>query len=166
MKAVEPARVDDGLYRQVETFLAHEGHLMDTHQYDAWLQLWTQDLLYWVPCNDEDIDPSKEVSIIYDHRDQLEDRLFRLKGRHAHAQSPKSRLVRVVSNVRILSAEANEVVAGSTFVLGEVRANQQEVIFGRCRHVLERDGDVLRIKEKKVFILSNDIAMRNLVFIL
>jgi Ring hydroxylating beta subunit len=30
---------------------------MDQHAYDEWLSLWTDDALYWVPCNENDFDP-------------------------------------------------------------------------------------------------------------
>lgn len=154
------------LHREVEDFLFGEADLMDSHEYDAWLALWEDELLYWVPSNAEDIDPTKAVSIIYDGRDQLEDRLFRLKGRHAHAQSPKSRIIRTVSNTRVLSADDDRIVATSNFVLGEVRSGNQEVVFGKSIHTLVLRGGGLKMKEKKVFILSNDIPMRNLVFVL
>src|SRR5581483_7317320 len=91
------------LRRAVEEFLYLEAELMDSHQYDRWMELWDEEALYWVPCNADQIDPERQVSLIYEHREQIEDRLFRLKGRHAHAQRPKSRLMRVVSNIRILA---------------------------------------------------------------
>ena len=30
---------------------------MDEHRYKEWLALWAEDGVYWVPCNDDDIDP-------------------------------------------------------------------------------------------------------------
>src|SRR5439155_898605 len=87
---------------QIETFLYREARLMDEHAYDEWLALWTDDALYWVPCNRDDSDPMREVSIIYDNRARLEDRIMRLKSGAIYAQEPKSRLRRVVANVEVL----------------------------------------------------------------
>ena len=46
---------------KVESFLYREARLMDEHAYDEWLALWTDDALYWVPCNEDDIDPERHV---------------------------------------------------------------------------------------------------------
>ncbi len=37
---------------------------MDEHAYDEWLGLWTEDALYWIPCNEDDFDPERHVSIV------------------------------------------------------------------------------------------------------
>lgn len=138
---------------------------MDGHSYDEWFALWDEQLKYWAPCNQYDIDPSREVSLIYDDRGRLEDRLTRLKGRHAHAQRPRSRLMRVISNVVVESADAGIVKARSQFVLGEVRLDRQLVLFGRSLHTLTRHGDDFRIREKTVQLLNNDTPMGNLTFL-
>ena len=153
------------LRNAVEAFLYTEADLMDRHQYDAWLALWAQDALYWAPCNEEDVDPARELSLIYERRSGIEDRLFRLKGRHAHAQSPKSRLVRVLSNIRIEAADDKEVRVASCFILGEVRLNRQAIILGRVTHRLVPEGDSFLIREKKIFLIENDTAMSNVTYL-
>src|SRR5581483_7241762 len=90
---------------QVESFLYREARLMDEHAYDEWLALWTDDALYWVPSNDDDYDPQRHVSIVYENKARLEDRIFRLKSGVAYAQDPKSRLSRIVANVEIEEAD-------------------------------------------------------------
>lgn len=151
---------------EVTQFIFHEAELMDTHQFDEWLALWCEESRYWAPCNTEELDPTKSVSLIYENRDQLEDRLFRLKGRHAHAQSPRSRLMRVVSNIVIESESTEHVVVRSTFVLGEVRNGRQETLFGQSRHSLTYEAGTVRIREKKVFLLNNNITMNNVTFLI
>ena len=47
------------LRERVEEFLFHEAKLIDEHLYDEWLALWTEDGLYWVPCNTDDADPAR-----------------------------------------------------------------------------------------------------------
>lgn len=151
---------------EVAQFLYREAELMDAHRFDEWLALWSSDGRYWVPCNTEELAPDKSVSLIYETRSQLDDRVFRLKGRHAHAQSPRSRLLRVVSNVMIESTSEESITVRSNFVLDEVRRDRQETWFGRNRHVLVHDAGGLRIREKKVFLLNNDSPMNNLTFLI
>ena len=59
----------------IEKFLFREARLMDEHRYQEWLTLWASDAVYWVPCLHEDTDPLRQVSIIYDNRAKLEDRV-------------------------------------------------------------------------------------------
>ncbi len=156
-----------GLIREVEDLLYREAELADTHAYDEWLALWTKDVLYWVPCNSDDIDPMRHVSLIYDDRERLEERLFRLKTKHAHSQNPRSRLIRTVSNVCLQEFDAaSGGTVTSRFVLGEVRLERQTEWIGRMKHVLARESGELRIREKQVFLVNNDIPMGNLTFVI
>ena len=75
---------DFRVLREVEEFLFREADLADNHRFDEWLALWTKDARYWVPSNEEEIDPSRHISVIYDDWKRLDERIFRLKGRHAH----------------------------------------------------------------------------------
>lgn len=70
----------------VETFLFREARLADENRYDDWLSLWTEDVEYWVPANHDDYDPDEHVSIIYDNRERLQDRIARLNSGGAWAQ--------------------------------------------------------------------------------
>ena len=152
--------------RSVEQFLLAEAELMDNHQYDDWLALWDEDLVYWVPCNSDDQDPKNSVSLIYDRRGQLEDRLARLKGKFAFAQQPRSRLMRVVSNFVVREANADTIVMTSAFALGEIRAGHETHYFGRTRHVLRPDPSGFKIREKKVMLLANDSPLNSVTFLL
>jgi 3-phenylpropionate/cinnamic acid dioxygenase small subunit len=152
---------------EVEEFVFHEAELADTHQFDAWYDLWTQDALYWVPANEDEFDPQRHISIIYEDLEKIEMRLFRLKGKRAHAQQPKSRLARVISNIRIQVADKpGEIVATANFVLGDVRLNRQEIWMGRVRYVLRRADGRLKMAQKKVMLLANDMPVGNLTFII
>ncbi len=153
--------------REVEIFLYREAELADTHRYDEWFKLWTRELLYWVPCNTDDLDPKRKISFVYDDRDKLEERLYRLGTKHAHSQQPKSRLARTVSNVLFEDYEpARGGAVISRFVCGEARGGEQTVWMGRVRHTLVREEGRLLMKEKKVFLLNNDMPMGNLTFII
>ena len=39
------------LLSRAEQFLFREARLMDAHALKEWLELWTEELLYWVPSN-------------------------------------------------------------------------------------------------------------------
>ena len=84
----------------VAAFLYREARLIDEHRYQEWLGLWENDnTLYWVPCNEDDIDPRHHVSIIYDDHDRLMQRVERLLSGSVMAQQPVPKMRRVVSNI-------------------------------------------------------------------
>ncbi|HEV8713339.1 MAG TPA: aromatic-ring-hydroxylating dioxygenase subunit beta [Candidatus Binatia bacterium] len=151
---------------QIENFLYREARLMDEHAYDEWLSLWAEDMLYWVPCNEDDIDPQRHVSIIYDNRPSLEDRIERLKSGAAYAQEPKSRLRRVVSNVEIEEGENGEITVYSNFNLTELRRSRQDTFAGRTIHKLRPQGASFKIAYKKVLLVNNDEVIDNLTFLI
>jgi 3-phenylpropionate/cinnamic acid dioxygenase small subunit len=152
--------------RLIENFLYREARLMDMHAYDEWLALWTDDALYWVPCNDDDIDPERHVSIVYENRAALEDRIARLKSGTAYAQDPKSRLSRVVSNVEVEEGNDGEVTVHSTFNVTALRRRRMDTFAGHAIYKLRHSGDSFKIAYKKVLLINNDEVIHNLTFLI
>jgi 3-phenylpropionate/cinnamic acid dioxygenase small subunit len=150
----------------VERFLYREARLMDTHRYEEWLALWTPDARYWVPCNSDDIDPSREVSIIYDDHERLEQRVQRLKSGTVLAQDPAPRMRRIVSNIEIETVDAEHLRVGSNFLLAVAREREQQLWAGHSIHGLRRVGDELRMHYKKVLLINSDQEMPLLQFLI
>jgi 3-phenylpropionate/cinnamic acid dioxygenase small subunit len=151
---------------QIESFLYREARLMDEHQYDAWLSLWTDDALYWVPSNRDEIDPMREMSLIYVDRRGLEERIVMLKSGDQWSQEPKSRLRRIVSNVEFEEGAEGEVTVYSNFDVTEFRRGRQEIYAGRTIHKLRPAGDSFKIAFKKLLLVRNDDFLHNLTFLM
>lgn len=149
----------------IETFLYREARLMDTHAYDEWFALWTDDALYWIPSNDDDFDPQRHVSIVYENKTRIEDRILRLKSGAAYAQDPRSRVSRVIGNVEIEEGEHDEIVVHSTFNLTALRRSRMDTFAGHVIHRLRPEGDSFRIAYKKVVLINNDEVINNLTFL-
>jgi len=152
--------------RQIEDFIYREARLMDEHRYDDWLALWMDDAIYWVPSNNDDIDPTQSVSIIYDDRRRIGDRIDRLKSGMAYAQKPPSRMRRVVSNLEVEEGENGEVTVYSNFVLTEIRRGVRNIWSGRTVHKLRLENGDLKMATKKVLLLENDTEIPSLVFLI
>ncbi|HZS02510.1 MAG TPA: aromatic-ring-hydroxylating dioxygenase subunit beta [Chloroflexota bacterium] len=158
--------VSADLRREVEDFLYQEARLLDEGRLDDWLALFVEDLRYWVPCNEDDIDPDTHVSIVYDDRLRLEARVWRLAHSGiAYAQVPPSRLRHLITNIEVEPQESGAVLARSNFLLLEVRRNRQNLYGGSQEHHLRREDDGWKIALKKVNILTNDLAIDNLTFL-
>jgi benzoate/toluate 1,2-dioxygenase subunit beta len=150
----------------VEQFLYHEARLMDAHSYDAWFALWAHEgqIVYWVPCDGDDIDPKLNVSIIYDTRTQLRNRIARMHETLWLRERP-SRVSRVVSNIQIEAEVADSVAVRSNFILVQLHRHVQQTWAGTTLHKLERAGDSFRIRSKKVLLVNNDEPLPNLMFL-
>src|SRR5215475_6990909 len=99
------------LMSAVTAFIYKEARLQDEHAYEAWEALWTDDGVYWVPANGDNIDPEKEMSIIYDNRSRIALRVRQLlTGKH-FTQTPQSRLRRLVSNIELLDTQPDGDIA-------------------------------------------------------
>jgi benzoate/toluate 1,2-dioxygenase subunit beta len=151
---------------RVEQFLYHEAQLMDEHRFDEWLALWTQPALYWVPSNRDEIDPKREVSLIYDDWVRIQLRIARLKSGFAHAQEPRSRMRRLISNIEIKQAADADIIAQSNFMLAELRRGKQDLFAGRTTHQLHPDNGTFKIVSKKVLLINNDEPIDNLTFLI
>ncbi len=149
----------------VENFLYREARLADDWELDEWLTLWDdEEAVYWIPCNKDDVDPERELSIIYDNRERLGLRVQRVGTGMAWTQEPRSKLRRLVSNVEIEEREGGLLRTLSNFHLTELRVNSTQITYwiGRNEHHLLPDGDGFRIKLKKVMLINNDEEMTQL----
>ena len=139
---------------------------MDESRFDEWLALWTEPALYWVPSNRDEIDPKREVSLVYDDWVRLQLRVARLKSGFAHAQEPKSRMRRLISNIVIEEAEKGEIVASSNFLLAELRRGKQDLFAGRSIHRMVPTNGGFKLRSKKVLLVNNDEPIDNLTFLI
>ena len=151
----------------VAAFLYREARLMDEHRYQEWLTLWeSSGTLYWVPCNDDDIDPRRQVSIIYDDHDRLAQRVERLVSGTVLAQQPRPKMRRIVSNIEPEQEAADVIAVRSNFILATARAGRQEFWAGQALHRLRvRDG-AHRIFSKKVLLNNSDQEIPLLQFLI
>jgi 3-phenylpropionate/cinnamic acid dioxygenase small subunit len=154
------------LLREVESFVYREASLQDHHDYDAWEALWTDDGVYWIPANGDDIDPEKEMSIIYDNRSRIALRIRQFHTGLRISQEPRSRLVRVVSNIEITEHTTESTRVKANAIIFE-SATRRDTIWGaRYEYVLRRIDGKLRMARKKVVLVNNSKALPNMAFLM
>lgn len=150
--------------KEVEAFLYQEGRLADEGRYAEWLTLWASECVYRVPCNPSD-DPSRKVSIIFDDRTRLEERIARLESGSVLAQEPRPRMRRLISNVQVEHG-GDCINVRSNFLLGLVRNGRQDFWMGDVEHQLIGTLTSLQIKEKHVHLINANIPMSSIQFII
>ena len=143
----------------LEQFLYHEARLLDTGQFEAWLELFTDDATYWLPLERDQADPYGTSSLIHDDRTLLEWRVKQARHPRAHARLPLARTVHQVGNVLVLSEKDSEVNVASTLQLVEYRNEKQRLWAALVEHRLRRDGASYRIARKRVDLVNSEAEL-------
>jgi 3-phenylpropionate/cinnamic acid dioxygenase small subunit len=158
--------VDTDLLRGIEQFLFREARLADDGDYDGWESLWTDDGVYWIPANGDDIDPERQMSIVYDNRSRIALRVRQLKHDKRHSQNPRSRLRRLLANIEVLESDDDgAVVVGANFIVYESRDRGTTVWGGRNEYRLRQVDGQWRMARKKVMLVDNDRPLSTLAFL-
>ena len=140
----------------VAQFLYHEARLLDTGQLEAWLDLFTEDAIYWVPLERDQKEAAETSSIIHDDRTLLELRVKQARHPRAHARLPLARTVHHVGNVMLLGEENGELRVGSTLQLVEWRNERQRLWGALVEHRLRRAGGGFKIAHKRVDLVNSE----------
>lgn len=156
--AIEDASERDRCRRLLE----REARLLDQLAYDEWLSLYASECVHWVPTTPGGGDPRREVVIAFDDRRRMEDRIFRLRTGYAWSQAPKSRTVRMISNVELFSTARKAVrMTRSNFLISEFRPDGIRFLSGWCGHrLIEQNGRWL-IQVRQVNLIDCDQNLRN-----
>ena len=150
---------------EAEDLLYREARHLDDLRYQDWLAMLDENATYWIPCNGEGNDPNREISLVFDDRKRLTDRIGRLESGLAHAQNPPSKTKRLVSNVQIENATEDAATVLSGFILYELRRGKERIFAGRCEHRMHLVDGTWKIASKKVVLMNNDEVIDNLTFI-
>jgi 3-phenylpropionate/cinnamic acid dioxygenase small subunit len=162
--------------QEAEDFLYREARLLDSGRLEEWLGLFAADGVYWLPI-DEDADPERVPSVIYDDATQRAKRVFQLLGGSYHAQEPRSRTIHFISNIEVEDGAApSEATLRCNVIVYELRpGDHQELqvglgrpraVVGRCEYRMRHEQERWAIGLKKVLLIDRDLPLHNLTFIL
>lgn len=116
----------------VEDLLYEDARLLDGWLLEEWLATLAPDVHYLVPATDHGAaHPEPTWALIDDDRRLLEGRVERLLGRRAHAETPRSRTRRLVSNVQVTARREDELDVAANFFVFKSRATGSASYVGR-----------------------------------
>jgi 3-phenylpropionate/cinnamic acid dioxygenase small subunit len=153
------------LVHEISQFLFREARCADDHCYEEWEALWADDGVYWIPANGDDIDPDRQMSIIYDNRSRIGLRVKQLMTGKRHTQEPQSRLRRIVGDIELLKVEGRELHVACNTMIFESALRGDIIWASRNQFLLRRDGDDFKIVRKTVVLVNNDKAIFTLSFL-
>jgi len=144
--------------REVEQFLYREAFYLDSKLYQEWLDLFTEDGLYWVPAAPDQKDPYNHVSLYFEDRILRQMRVRRLLHPQAFSLQSPVRASRIVGNIMLeqFDASTGNCRVRSTFHMLELQYGEQHLYGGFYLHDLEAAESGYRIKMKRVDLINCD----------
>jgi p-cumate 2,3-dioxygenase subunit beta len=142
--------------QEVEDLLYKEAALLDEWRLEEWLELLSDDAVYEIPPTDvPEGDARNTLFIIADDAIRIRSRVKQLLGKSAWAENPQSRTRRMISNVRVLGADGDRILATANFAVHRMRYESVDTYIGRYDYKLVRVGNELKIKERRA-VLDNE----------
>ena len=138
--------------REVEQLLYHQAEVLDERRWEEWLDLFTEDGIYWMPASADQQTGEGQPNIFYEDHYLMDMRIRRVEHPYAHSQAAGHRTSHVVSNVMIKSENqtSHELVVTSRFHMVEYRLDDLRHFGGKYTHTLIKSGDAYKIKLQRV----------------
>ncbi|CCE05735.1 putative dioxygenase beta subunit [Bradyrhizobium sp. STM 3843] len=150
--------------KTITDFIYREAELLDTMQWQGWLDLFHPEGRYWMPLEWQQQDPVLQPSLMYEDLLLLKVRVERLAGERTFSQKPKSRCHHLLQAPQIVACDATAGVfkARTSYIYTETRGDALERYSGWVSHDLVQVGDDLKIKLKRVDLVNFDAPFGNI----
>ena len=158
--------------RQAEEFLYREAALLDAREFDAWLDLLTDDVRYFMPLrrNVPSRDPRAEwtrqgedIAWFDEGKDVLAMRVAQIRTGVHWAEEPPSRTCHLVSNVLLVDDNGPHWQVHSHFIFYRNRMEREtDLLAGRREDVLRPTPAGLKLASRCILLEHNVLPIKNL----
>jgi 3-phenylpropionate/cinnamic acid dioxygenase small subunit len=154
---------ENDLLARATSLLNLEAALLDDRRWQDWLELYTEDSIFWAPAwaSDETwtTDPKRQVSLIWADRRNLAARVFRVESGDSYASMPLPLTVHLVTGIAVASSSGDAVeVRANWLVRSFLRTSGAIVRAGRYEYKLRKIAADLKILQKKILIHDDPIT--------
>jgi 3-phenylpropionate/cinnamic acid dioxygenase small subunit len=139
---------------RVEQFLFHQSELLDEKQWGAYIDLFADEGVYWMPATPDQTEWLDSPSIFAEDGRMMEIRMGRITHPNAWSQAPQWGTSHLVGNIVIESVSETEISVRSRFQMTELRRDATRHFAGTYRHTLKRAGDDFKIVLQRVDLLN------------
>lgn len=159
-------------YARVVQFLYEEAALLDGRRFNEWLELMTPDVVYRAPVplagESSGADYATDGHFFYENLESLTHRVKRLGTGLAWAEDPASRTCRLISNVRVETEGANQLVVKSNFLLYRSRGDEPrpDLLAGERHDTLREISGQLKLARREVLLAQRVLGLPTLSFFL
>jgi 3-phenylpropionate/cinnamic acid dioxygenase small subunit len=155
--------------RDIENLIYLEGRFLDESKYEDWLNLFTEDALYWMPSwiseRESVIDPSKQLSHLYLDKQWMRKYVQRIQTGDAHTYEPTPRVSRMVSNILHVNSEGEEQRAFCKWLMHVYKNGIQQSFAGDAEYRLKLVSDKIYISFKRVILLNDNVLRGQLLLV-
>jgi 3-phenylpropionate/cinnamic acid dioxygenase small subunit len=153
-----PARsavaADLDLQRQVEQFLFYQAELLDTKNWQAYIDLFADGGTYWMPARPQQTEWTDSPSIFAEDKELMSVRMGRITHPNAWSQAPLWETSHVLGNVVIEAVAEAKIQVRSRFQVLELRRDVLRSFAGVYRHTLLRRGQDFAIELQRVDLMN------------
>lgn len=146
----------------IEQFLEEEVTLLDAGDLDGWVDLCTDDAIYWMPVSAGQTDPHGEISILYENRTLMDLRRFN----YGHSLAPSFETALVCSHLqsrpRLVASTEEEIHVRNKFHCIMWYRQEQRLFAGHATYHLVPTGESYRIRMKRVDLINAEAAHRSI----
>lgn len=173
-------RANRDTHFEVEQLYYEEAELLDEGRYVDWLEMFADDLEYWMPTRSNRLRRQQALSVaargeaaFYDEtKESLSWRIRRFDSGMAWAEDPPSRTRHLITNIRVRHLNSAEfpgfteadLLADSAFLVYRNRLEREHGIFaGKRTDVLRRVGsDQLLVARREILLDQNVLLAKNI----
>ena len=159
------------LWFELMQFYIREAWLLDERKFKDWLDLFTDDILYFMPRRKNvlrrelhrEVTPLGDLAILEEDKRYLEMRVARLDSGMAWAEDPPSRTRHLVGNLEVTPLENGEVSARTAFLVYRSHLETDHQLLSGCREDLLRQVDgAWKVRKRTIVLDANVLLDKNL----
>ena len=153
--AASPATSIGDTQRRVEQFLFAQSELLDHKHWQAYIDLFADNGVYWMPVTTEQTEWEGSPSIFAEDQPMMRVRMGRVMHPNAWSQAPMWATNHLIGNVVIENESAKEIIVRSRFHMMELRRDNVRHFGGTYRHTLVKSGAGFKIKLQRVDMFNS-----------
>ena len=159
------------LWLELMQFYIREAWLLDERKLKEWLDLFTDDVLYFLPRRKNvprreahrELTPLGDLAILEEDKRYLEMRVARLDTGMAWAEDPPSRTRHLIGNLEAAPLETGEVEAKTAFLVYRSHLETDHQLLSGCREDLLRKVDgAWKVARRTIVLDANVLLDKNL----
>jgi 3-phenylpropionate/cinnamic acid dioxygenase small subunit len=147
-------RVDAALLREVEVLLAQQATMLDARRWSEWMDLFTEDGVYWMPAAPEQTDWASQPSIFAEDRLLMEIRANRLLHPNAWSQAAQWATHHLLGTTLVEQMQGDSLSTYTAFQMMEVRRDRVRHFGGSYRHHLVKQQGQWKIRLQRVDLFN------------
>jgi 3-phenylpropionate/cinnamic acid dioxygenase small subunit len=165
---VTPAQA---LWLELMAFYVHEAWLLDDRRFKEWLDLFTDDVLYFIPRrknvprreSHREVTALGDLALMEDDRRYLEMRVARLETGMAWGEDPPSRTRHLIGNLMAVESAGGEVKARTAFLVYRSHLEtDHQILAGSREDVLRRVNGAWKVARRTILLDANVLLDKNL----